>query len=98
MQNNENQREIALLLDWENIRFGLQQRNLVPNISAIREEAESLGRVVVSRAYADFQNYALSNDPRRLYAAGIRACFTSPAGFTRAARTVCPLSGRTALT
>ena len=73
MQKNENQREIALLLDWENIRFGLQQRNLVPNISAIREEAESLGRVVVSRAYADFQNYALSNDPRRLYAAGHRA-------------------------
>ena len=75
MQNNENQREIALLLDWENIRFGLQQRNLVPNISAIREEAESLGRVVVSRAYADFQNYALSNDPRRLYAAGIEPVY-----------------------
>ena len=75
MQKNENQREIALLLDWENIRFGLQQRNLVPNISAIREEAESLGRVVVSRAYADFQNYALSNDPRRLYAAGIEPVY-----------------------
>ena len=75
MQKNENQREIALLLDWENIRFGLQQRNLVPNISAIREEAESLGRVVVSRAYADFQNYTLSNDPRRLYAAGIEPVY-----------------------
>ena len=75
MQKNDNQREIALLLDWENIRFGLQQRNLVPNISAIREEAESLGRVVVARAYADFQNYALSNDPRRLYAAGIEPVY-----------------------
>ena len=75
MQKNEKQREIALLLDWENIRFGLQQRNLVPNISAIREEAESLGRVVVARAYADFQNYALANDPRRLYAAGIEPVY-----------------------
>ncbi len=75
MQKNDAQREIALLLDWENIRFGLQQRNLVPNISAIREEAESLGRVVVARAYADFQNYTLSNDPRRLYAAGIEPVY-----------------------
>lgn len=69
------QREIALMLDWENIRFGLQQRNLVPNISAIKEEAQSLGRVVVARAYADFQNYTMSNDPRRLYAAGIEPVY-----------------------
>ena len=69
------QKEIALMLDWENIRFGLQQRNLVPNISAIKDEAQSLGRVVVARAYADFQNYTMSNDPRRLYAAGIEPVY-----------------------
>ena len=69
------QREIALMLDWENIRFGLQQRNLVPNISAIKDEAQSLGRVVVARAYADFQNYTMSADPRRLYAAGIEPVY-----------------------
>ena len=68
-------REIALLLDWENIRFGLQQQNLAPNISAIMEEAQELGRVVVARAYADFQNHIMFNDPRRLYAAGIEPVY-----------------------
>ena len=75
MTTSNGQREIALMLDWENIRFGLQQRNLVPNISAIKDEAQSLGRVVVARAYADFQNYTMSNDPRRLYAAGIEPVY-----------------------
>lgn len=75
MASENGQREIALMLDWENIRFGLQQRNLVPNISAIKDEAQSLGRVVVARAYADFQNYTMSNDPRRLYAAGIEPVY-----------------------
>ena len=75
MTSENGQREIALMLDWENIRFGLQQRNLVPNISAIKEEAQSLGRVVVARAYADFQNYTMSTDPRRLYAAGIEPVY-----------------------
>ena len=74
-ENKNGQREIALVLDWENIRFGLQQRNLVPNISAIKDEAQSLGRVVVARAYADFQNYTMSSDPRRLYAAGIEPVY-----------------------
>ncbi len=71
----DGQREIALLLDWENIRFGLQERKLTPNISAIKDEAQSLGRVVVARAYADFQNYTMSNDPRRLYASGIEPVY-----------------------
>ena len=73
--NENGNREIALLLDWENIRFGLQQQNLAPNISAIMEEAQGLGRVVVARAYADFQNHIMFNDPRRLYAAGIEPVY-----------------------
>ena len=75
MMKEEGNREIALLLDWENIRFGLQQQNLAPNISAIMEEAQALGRVVVARAYADFQNHIMFNDPRRLYAAGIEPVY-----------------------
>ena len=71
----DNTREIALLLDWENIRFGLSQRNLAPNISAIREEAASLGRVVIARAYGDFQNRSMYDDPSRLYAAGIEPVY-----------------------
>lgn len=73
--NENGNREIALLLDWENIRFGLQQQNLAPNISAIMEEAQALGRVVVARAYADFQNHVMFNDPRRLYAAGVEPVY-----------------------
>lgn len=75
MMKEDGNREIALLLDWENIRFGLQQQNLAPNISAIMEEAQALGRVVVARAYADFQNHVMFNDPRRLYAAGIEPVY-----------------------
>ena len=75
MMKEDGNREIALLLDWENIRFGLQQQNLAPNISAIMEEAQALGRVVVARAYADFQNHIMFNDPRRLYAAGIEPVY-----------------------
>ena len=75
MMKEEGNREIALLLDWENIRFGLQQQNLAPNISAIMEEVQALGRVVVARAYADFQNHIMFNDPRRLYAAGIEPVY-----------------------
>ena len=73
--SEDGSREIALLLDWENIRFGLQQQNLAPNISAIMEEAQGLGRVVIARAYADFQNHMMFNDPRRLYAAGIEPVY-----------------------
>ncbi len=75
MMKEEGNREIALLLDWENIRFGLQQQNLAPNISAIMEEAQGLGRVVIARAYADFQSHIMFNDPRRLYAAGIEPVY-----------------------
>ena len=75
MMKEDGNREIALLLDWENIRFGLQQQNLAPNISAIMEEAQGLGRVVVARAYADFQNHVMFNDPRRLYAAGVEPVY-----------------------
>ncbi len=75
MASEDKTPEIALLLDWENIRFGLLQRNLIPNISAIREEAQSLGRVVIARAYADFQNSTMYSDPRRLYAAGIEPVY-----------------------
>ena len=48
--------DVALFIDWENIKASLDERGLKPNVSSLRETAESFGRLVVARAYADWQN------------------------------------------
>ena len=72
--NTENLRQgdVALFIDWENIKSSLQNRGKErPNLSALRDTAESFGRLVVSRAYADWQEGWHADDPPALYAAGI---------------------------
>lgn len=64
--------DVALFIDWENIKSSLQNRGKErPNLSALRDTAESFGRLVVSRAYADWQEGWHADDPPALYAAGI---------------------------
>jgi uncharacterized LabA/DUF88 family protein len=64
--------DVALFIDWENIKISLQNRNKErPNLSALRDVAESFGRLVVARAYADWQEGWHADDPPALYAAGI---------------------------
>jgi len=64
--------DVALFIDWENIKLSLQNRNQErPNVSALRDVAESFGRLVVARAYADWQEGWHADDPPALYAAGI---------------------------
>ena len=64
--------DVALFIDWENIKLSLQNRNQErPNLSALRDVAESFGRLVVARAYADWQEGWHADDPPALYAAGI---------------------------
>lgn len=64
--------DVALFIDWENIKSSLQNRGQGrPNLSALRDTAESFGRLVVSRAYADWQEGWNADDPPALYAAGI---------------------------
>jgi uncharacterized LabA/DUF88 family protein len=64
--------DVALFIDWENIKSSLQNRGRErPNLSALRDTAESFGRLVVSRAYADWQEGWHADDPPALYAAGI---------------------------
>ncbi|HLB29831.1 MAG TPA: NYN domain-containing protein [Dehalococcoidia bacterium] len=75
--------DVALLIDWENIKFSLQERGLKPNISALREEAEELGRVVLARAYADFEDPVHRGDPPNLYAAGIEPVYVPVRVFRR---------------
>jgi hypothetical protein len=64
--------DVALFIDWENIKSSLQTRRRErPNLSALRDVAESFGRLVVSRAYADWQEGWHTDDPPALYSAGI---------------------------
>jgi uncharacterized LabA/DUF88 family protein len=69
---NRIQGDVALFIDWENIKSSLQNRGRErPNLSALRDTAESFGRLVVARAYADWQEGWHADDPPALYAAGI---------------------------
>lgn len=75
MEDVERTTDAALLIDWENLKFSLQQRDIRPNVSAIRDTAERFGRVVVARAYADWQDGWHRADPTHLYAAGIEPVY-----------------------
>src|SRR5512136_1792148 len=75
--------DVALFIDWENIKSSLQTRGRGrPNLSALRDTAESFGRLVVSRAYADWQEGWHADDPPALYAAGIDPVYVPTRKFT----------------
>lgn len=69
--------DIALFVDWENLKFSLHEREMEPNITALMETVQRYGRLVVARAYADWQDYYLnrSHDQANLYYAGIEPVF-----------------------
>ncbi len=67
--------DVALFIDWENIKSSLSDRGLTPNVSSLRETAEGFGRLVIARAYADWQDAWLRNDPPNLYTAGIEPVY-----------------------
>jgi uncharacterized LabA/DUF88 family protein len=72
MAENRSHGDVAFFIDWENIKSSLQNRGWGrPNLSALRDVAESFGRLVVARAYADWQEGWHADDPPALYAAGI---------------------------
>src|SRR5438552_4424961 len=75
MQKQNGKGDVALFIDWENIKASLDERGLKPNVSSMRETAESFGRLVVARAYADWQNEWHQNDPQNLYSAGIEPVY-----------------------
>ena len=49
----QTQGDVALLVDWENLKFSLAQRERRPNMTALRNAAERFERIVYARAYAD---------------------------------------------
>ena len=74
---------MALFIDWENFKISLAVRGRTPNVSALKEEVANHGRVVVSKAYADWVSRSpelrgasqFILDPPSLYAAGIEPVY-----------------------
>ncbi|MFQ5851999.1 MAG: NYN domain-containing protein [Candidatus Binatia bacterium] len=64
--------EVALFIDFENIRYGLlNDYNQEPDPQALMAKARAYGRVVVANAYADYTEHP-PNCRRDLEVAGIR--------------------------
>lgn len=75
LQAKAQSHDVALFIDWENLKISLSQVNLRPNVSSLRETAETFGRLVIANAYADWQDDWHQSDPENLYAAGIEPVY-----------------------
>ncbi len=68
--------DVALLIDWENLKWSLQKAYQVgPNISSLVEATREYGRLVLARAYAPWTNPLLAVDAQNLYRAGIEPVY-----------------------
>lgn len=67
--------DVALFIDWENLKISLSQANQRVNLTSLRETAETFGRLVIANAYADWQDDWHQLDPQNLYAAGIEPVY-----------------------
>jgi uncharacterized LabA/DUF88 family protein len=73
--SNSSGTDVALLIDWENLKYSLAQRNLRPNVAALRSAAERFGRIVYGRVYADWQDGNHRDDAAGLYMAGLEPVY-----------------------
>lgn len=79
------QGDVALYIDWENIKYSLlNKEGRLPNAMAIKDAAAKYGRVVAAKAYANWQEGQHLRDPNDLYSAGIEPIYvpTVILGFT----------------
>jgi len=67
--------DAALFIDWDNLKVGLKDISRQPNVSSLLDAVNQRGRVVIARAYADWQQRANAFDPPNLYAAGIEPVY-----------------------
>ncbi len=72
--------DVALFIDWENIKFSLVNAGYQPNVSSLYETAKGYGRIVIARAYADWQEEWHLEDPSALYDAGIEPVYVPTRG------------------
>ncbi|MGD9932258.1 MAG: NYN domain-containing protein [Dehalococcoidia bacterium] len=82
MNDHDPTGDVALLIDWENLKFSLLQRDRRPSVTALREAAERFGRVVYARAYADWQEHAHVGDAPNLYMAGLEPVYVLTKRYT----------------
>jgi len=76
--------DVALFIDWENIKWSLEDAEMSPNVSAIRDAAERYGRVVVAKAYADWTQRWHMDESARLYRAGVEPVYVPTKASIRA--------------
>jgi uncharacterized LabA/DUF88 family protein len=68
--------DVALLIDWENLKLSLRDHfSVSPNIDSLLDAANASGRVVLARAYADWTRSLSSVDAPNLYRAGIEPIY-----------------------
>jgi uncharacterized LabA/DUF88 family protein len=67
--------DAALLIDWDNLKAGLKSLGRQPNVSSLLSAVGQQGRIVLARAYADWQQRTNAFDPPNLYAAGIEPVY-----------------------
>lgn len=68
--------DVALLVDWENLKWGLREHfRVAPNITSLIAAAREHGRLVVARAYGDWTQPQLAIDAPNLYRAGIEPIY-----------------------
>ena len=68
--------DVAMFIDWENVKYGLLNRdNRLPNAQALKEAAGRFGRVVTAKAYANWQEGHNLRDPNDLYSVGIEPIY-----------------------
>ncbi len=68
--------DVALLIDWENLKWGLREYfRAAPNLSSIIAATREQGRLVTARAYADWTQPQLAIDAPNLYRAGIEPIY-----------------------
>lgn len=71
--------DVAMFIDWENMHGCIRGK---ANISALREVAESYGRLVLAKAYADWREQRFQQDSLVLYKIGVEPIYVpqAPAG------------------
>ncbi len=68
--------DVALLIDWENLKWGLREYfRATPNITSVIAATREHGRLVTARAYADWTQPSLAIDAPNLYRAGIEPVY-----------------------
>lgn len=75
--------DVALYIDWENIKYSLWNHDArAPRAAVLRDAASRYGRVVAARAYANWQEPQHQADPSELYSVGIEPIYVPTRTYT----------------